>query len=149
MTVAASSSALPADNFEQHSWGQLVRGAPVHSDPSVSSDIIGYAAAGTEAQLLQRNDGWVRILDPATSREGWIYEEHITAKAGPSALEHADGRQVAALENDLDPGEVEQPRRFFKAKKSRKKLRKETMAQALALRFQVQAILARRRRGQT
>ena len=132
---ATSSAALPSDNSEQHSWGQLLRGAPVHSQPAVSSDILGYAAAGTETQLLERNHGWVRILDPATSREGWIYAEHITVKAGPDVLEHADGRQQAALEDDLDPGEVEQPRRSFKAKKARKSYAKKRWRKRLRFGF--------------
>ena len=133
--LATPSAALPSDDFEQHSWGQLVRGAPVHSAPSVSSDILGYAAAGTETQLLERKLEWLRILDPATSREGWIFEEHITVKAGPDALEQADGRQEAALGDDLDPGEVEQPRRSFKAKKSRKSYTKKRWRKRLRFGF--------------
>ena len=84
---AAPIAALPSDHPEQHSWGQLLRGAPVHSGPSVSSAILGHAAAGTEMQLLERNLGWARIRDPGTSREGWIYEEHITLKGAPTADE--------------------------------------------------------------
>jgi hypothetical protein len=118
---AAPSAALPSDHPEQHSWGQLLRGAPVHSGPSVSSAILGHAAAGTEMQLLERKLGWARIRDPGTSREGWIYEEHITVKAGPSELEHGDRRQEAAL----DPGELEQPKRSYKAKKSRQNYAKK------------------------
>ena len=118
---AAPSAAFSSDHPEQHSWGQLLRGAPVHSSPSVSSAILGHAAAGTEMQLLERKLGWARIRDPSTSREGWIYEEHITVKAGPSALEHGDGRHEAAY----DPGELEQPKRSFKAKKSRKNYAKK------------------------
>ena len=118
---AAPSAALRLDHPEQHSWGQLLRGAPVHSGPSVSSAILGHAAAGTEMQLLERKLGWARIRDPGTSREGWIYEEHITVKAGPSELEHGDRRQEAAL----DPGELEQPKRSYKAKKSRQNYAKK------------------------
>ena len=117
---AAPIAALPLDP-EQELWGQLLRGAPVHSGPSVSSAILGHAAAGTEMQLLERNLGWARIRDPGTSREGWIYEEYITIKAGPSELEHGDSRQEAAL----DPGELEQPKRSFKAKKSRQNYAKK------------------------
>ena len=29
-------------------------------------------------QLVKRELGWVRVRDPATSREGWIHQEHIT-----------------------------------------------------------------------
>ncbi len=108
---------------------------PVHSGPSVSSDIIGYAAVGTEAQLLERKLGWVRILDPSTSREGWIYGEHITVKAGPSGLGLTDGRKEAALESDLDPGEVEQPKRSFKAKKARKNYAKKRWRKRLRFGF--------------
>ena len=134
--LAASSSVLPSDSPQQHSWGKLLRGTPVHSSPSVSSDILGYATTGAEMQLLERNLGWVRILDPATSREGWIYEEHITVTVGPSTLEQV-GRQEAALETDGDPGELEQPKRSFKAKKSRKNYAKKRWRKPLrfVLRF--------------
>ena len=125
---AAPIAALPSDP-EQNSWGQLLRSAPVHSGPSVSSAILGHAAAGTEMQLLERNLGWARIRDPGTSREGWIYEEHITVKAEPSALGYGDGRQEAAS----DPGGLEQPKRSFKAKKSRKNYAKKRWRKPLRL----------------
>ena len=130
---AAPSAALPSDHPEQHSWGQVLRGAPVHSGPSVFVGHSRLCAAGTEMQLLEQNLGWARIRDPGTSREGWIYEEHITAKAGPSADEQIDGRQEAAL----DPGELEQPKRSFKAKKSRKNYAKKRWRKPLrfVLRF--------------
>ena len=94
-------------------WGELLRGAPVHSSPSVSSATLGYAAAGTEMQILERELGWVRVLDPATSREGWIYEEHVTAKESPNRLQaEATARQEAALAS-----EPEKPERAAKSKK--------------------------------
>lgn len=130
--LAASDAVLPSDNPGRgnHSWGQLLRDAPVHSGPSVSSPILGYAAANTEMQLLERNLGWVRILDPATSREGWIYEDHVTPKEGPGA-----SRQEAALESDADLGELEQPKRSFKTKKSRKNYAKKRWRKPLRFVF--------------
>ena len=59
---AAPSPASPSDYPEQHSWGKLLRGAPLHSGPSVSSAILGHAAAGTEMQLLERNLGWAESV---------------------------------------------------------------------------------------
>jgi hypothetical protein len=88
---AAPSAASPSDYPEQHSWGQLLRGAPLHSGPSVSSAILGHAAAGTEMQLLERKLGWARIRDPGTSREGWVYEDHITPVERPSATGAYEG----------------------------------------------------------
>ena len=72
----------PSVNTEQlhHPWGKLLRGASVHSAPSISSAILGHGATGTQMQLVKRELGWVRVRDPATSREGWIHEEHITVE---------------------------------------------------------------------
>jgi hypothetical protein len=67
-------------------------------------------------QILERELGWVRVLDPATSREGWIYEEHVTAKESPNRLQaEATARQEAALAS-----EPEKPERAAKSKKPRK-----------------------------
>ena len=111
----APSAASPSDYPEQHSWGQLLRSAPLHSGPSVSSAILGHAAAGTKMQLLERNLGWTRIRDPGTSREGWVYEDHITPVERPSAT----GAHEAALTSETD--EVSKPTtRSFKSKKPRK-----------------------------
>ena len=59
---AAPSAASSSDYPEQHSWGQLLRGAPLHSGPSVSSAVLGHAAAGTEMQLLERKLGWAESV---------------------------------------------------------------------------------------
>jgi hypothetical protein len=74
----SNSNTLPSVNTVQlpHPWGRLLRGASVHSAPSISSTILGYGAAGTPMHLVNRELGWVRVRDPATSREGWIHEEH-------------------------------------------------------------------------
>jgi hypothetical protein len=81
----------------------------------VSSAVLGYVAAGTEMQLLERELGWVKVLDPATARQGWIYEKHVVGKEGPEGIE-------AALANDAELGaSAEKPARSFKSQKSRKK----------------------------
>ena len=68
-------------------------------------------------QLVKRELGWVRVRDPATSREGWIHEEHITVES-PNATE-AELTPEGALASEDD--EVsEQPTRSFKSKKPRK-----------------------------
>ena len=124
---AAPSAASPSDYPEQHSWGQLLRGAPLHSGPSVSSAILGHAAAGTEMQLLERKLGWARIRDPGTSREGWVYEDHITPVQRPSAT----GGHEGALASETD--EVSKPTtRSFKSKKPRKAYKTKKSAKTYA-----------------
>jgi hypothetical protein len=135
--LAASSAVVPSDNPEQRSWGQLMRGAPVHGGPSVSSEMLGYASPGTEMQIVEWKQGWVRVIDPATSREGWIVDQNITIKEGPSGL--ATGptvhQQEAALETDADLGEPEQPKRSFNAKKPRKHYAKKRWRKRLRFGF--------------
>jgi hypothetical protein len=97
-----------------NAWGEMLRGAPIHSGPDVSSAILGYVAAGTDMQLLRRELGWVKVLDPATARQGWIYEQHIIAKAGPDAIQEVAAADEAGL------GPVDEPTQSFKSQKSRK-----------------------------
>jgi hypothetical protein len=125
-------AAQSSNNAEQLSdtWGQLLRGAPVHSGPSVSSAKLGYASAGAEMRLLERNLGWVRIMDPATAREGWIYEEHVTVKEGPG-----DSYQEAAIASEMDSVILKKPKRSFKPKKSRKNYAKKRWRKRFVLRF--------------
>jgi hypothetical protein len=73
------------------------------------------------------------VLDPATSREGWIYEDHVLAREGaselaaegpdPEAMPHS-GRE-ATLQSDGDLNEVQQPQRSFKVKKPRQRYAKK------------------------
>jgi hypothetical protein len=129
-------AAPPSNNAEQtkDTWGQLLRGAPVHGGPSVSSPKLGYASAGAEMRLLERKLGWVRIMDPATSREGWIYEEHVTVKEGPSGIAYGDNYQEAALASGADSA-TQKPKRSFKAKKSRKNHAKKRWRKRFGWRF--------------
>jgi hypothetical protein len=126
-------AALPSNQLED-TWGQLLRGAPVHSGPSVSSPKLGYASAGAEMRLLERKLGWVRIMDPATSREGWIYEEHVTVKEGPSGIAYGDNYQKAAIASGADFA-TQKPKRSFKAKKSIKNYAKKRWRKRFGWRF--------------
>jgi Bacterial SH3 domain len=107
----------PVNTAKQHPWGQMLRGAPVHSGPDVSSAVLGYAAADTEMQILERDLGWVKVLDPETARQGWIYEKHVAARPGIET----GTVQETALADDAELGASEKPARTFKSQKSRKK----------------------------
>jgi SH3 domain-containing protein len=107
---------------KQDSWGEMLRNAPVHSGPDVSSSVLGYVAAGTEMQVLERKLGWVKVLDSATARQGWVYEKHVVANEGPDGIETGPPpRQEAALTDDAEIGASEKPARSFKSQKSRRK----------------------------
>ena len=112
-----ATNTLPSIDTEHHAWGKLLRGASVHSAPSISSAILGYGAAGTPMRLVKRELGWVRVLDPATSREGWIHEEHITVESpNATGAELPPGGELGSADDEVS----EQPARSFKSKKPRK-----------------------------
>jgi hypothetical protein len=59
--------------------------ANIRSGPSASAEIIGIAHAGAEVQVASRDSGWVQIIDPWSSRTGWIYSKFLAPSAIPSA----------------------------------------------------------------
>jgi hypothetical protein len=72
--------------------------------------------------LLEREFGWVKVLDPATARQGWIYEKYVFAHVGPDGIETGtDSRQQAALAIEAELGASDDPARSFKSQKPRKK----------------------------
>jgi len=70
-------------NIGDEEWAEVSVAAKVHSAPSVSAPTIRYYRVGTELRVIHRQPGWIKIEDPATSRQGWIYEKYLTRKDGP------------------------------------------------------------------
>ena len=90
-----SEPSLPSE--EEANWVAVIRGATVHSGPSVSAPIVRYYAAGTELHLIGYMHGWLQISDPTTSQQGWIYEKYyLEAIRGP-------GQMIAALQEPAKP----------------------------------------------
>ena len=57
-------------------WFVVSRAARLHDGPSVSSPIVHLYPVGTELRSIGYQQGWFLVLDPATSRTGWIYERY-------------------------------------------------------------------------
>jgi hypothetical protein len=70
---------------------------------------------GTELKVIGHEQGWFRVLDPTTSRTGWIYERHyLAAIPGPGQIQIAMHQlatpvKVAALEPRPQP-RIQKPR---------------------------------------
>ena len=74
-----ASNAAPTGRF-------VVRSAAnIRNAPSSKSTLIGTAPAGAELEVAEREGGWVRFVDPATSHTGWIYEG-LLAPAGAQSV---------------------------------------------------------------
>ena len=65
-------------------WFVVSRAARLHAGPSVSSPITHLYPVGTELKLIGYAQGWFQVSDPATLRQGWIYEKYyLQAIRGP------------------------------------------------------------------
>ena len=96
-------------------WVVVILGATVHSGPSVSAPIVRYYSVGTELHLIDHQQGWFQVLDPATSQRGWIYEKYyLQAIRGPgqgiAALQAPPKRKVVNARNST-PHAIPQVRR--------------------------------------
>ena len=66
--------------------------ANIRSGPSSKDALIGTAPAGAELDVAEREAGWVRFVDPATSHTGWIHESLLVpfGTEVPSAVERSN-----------------------------------------------------------
>ena len=65
-------------------WFVVSRAARLHAGPSVSSRITHFYPVGSELKLVGYRQGWFLVSDPATLRQGWIYEKYyLEAIRGP------------------------------------------------------------------
>jgi hypothetical protein len=91
-SVAPSVSPVPEVENQEANWVVVIRGATLHSGPSVSAPIVRLYSVGTELHLTDYQHGWFQVLDPVTSQRGWIYEKYyLQAIRGP-------GQGIAVLQ---------------------------------------------------
>jgi hypothetical protein len=78
---------------EEANWVVVIRGATVHSGPSVSAPTVRFYPVGTELRLIGYQQGWFQVSNPATSQRGWIYETYyLQSVRGP-------GQTIATASN--------------------------------------------------
>ena len=81
-------------------WFVVSRAARLHAGPSVSSRITHFYPVGSELKLIGYEQGWFLVSDPATLRQGWIYERYyLQAIPGP-------GRTQVAVQDLPSPTRV-------------------------------------------
>ena len=73
--LASFEARLPASDHDPI-WFVVSRAARLHDGPSVSSPIVHLYPVGTELRSIGYQQGWFRVLDPTTSRTGWIYQRY-------------------------------------------------------------------------
>ncbi|HET7851435.1 MAG TPA: SH3 domain-containing protein [Methyloceanibacter sp.] len=82
-------------------WVKVIRGAMVHSGPSVSAPVVSHFAIGTELHLIDSQQGWFQVFDPATGERGWVYAKYYV-----EPIDRPSGKRVVAVQEPQAPVEA-------------------------------------------
>ena len=72
-----STPALPESH--ELTWVAVLLPAKVHTGPSVDSPISHFYAVGTPLQARRYWNDWIEVVEPGTSKWGWIYRKYLGA----------------------------------------------------------------------
>ena len=129
ITGASFEPSVPLEGKEAI-WLVVSRAARLHAGPSVSSPITHFYPVGTELKLISYAQGWFQVSDPATLRQGWIYEKYyLQAISGPGqtrvAVQDLPGptRVAFAASKPKPVSRVKKPRSQQKITKPRRQQR--------------------------
>lgn len=67
---------------DSEQWAEVVLAARAHSAASVSSPTVRHYRVGTRLKVIDRRSGWIKVIDPTTSNQGWIFEKYLMLKEG-------------------------------------------------------------------
>jgi hypothetical protein len=100
-TLAEEDQTTEARHVPSRERVKVAAAANIRSGPSASAAIIGIAHVGAEAEIAARDSEWVQIIDPASSKTGWIHSRSLVpATAGTSA--------TSPMPDEGDPAELPQ-----------------------------------------
>ena len=132
ITGGSSEPSVPLEGKEAI-WFVVSRAARLHAGPSVTSRVTHLYPVGTELKLVVYEQGWFLVSDPATLRQGWIYERYyLQAISGPGqtqlAVQGLPSPTRVALEvaKPKPVSRVKKPRPQQKITKSRPEPSKKT-----------------------
>jgi hypothetical protein len=63
-------------------WAEVVLPARAHSAASVSSPTVRRYRVGTKLKVIDRESSWIKVSDPTTGNQGWIYEKYLMLREG-------------------------------------------------------------------
>lgn len=126
VTSATFEASMPLEGKEEI-WFVVSRAARVHAGPSVSSHITHFYPVGTELKLTGYAHGWFQVSDPATLRQGWIYEKYyLQAINGPGqtrvAVQDLKPKPVSQAKKPRSQQKITKPRRQHRVRIARARI---------------------------
>jgi hypothetical protein len=95
---SAAEPETPVPDQSDAHWVKVALGARLHAGPSVSTPTISFYPVGTQLRVTAWQEGWVHIVDPTTSQQGWIYEKYVAPIDSPTSAEETPMQQLSPSE---------------------------------------------------
>ena len=90
---------------DSEQWAEVVLAARAHSAASVSSPTVRHYRVGTRLRVIDRRSGWIKVVDPTTSNQGWIFEKYLMLKEGSDNKQVEGQSQRTAQSGSQAPGD--------------------------------------------
>jgi hypothetical protein len=74
-----AAAVLPETPYHESTWVMVLLPARVHTGPSVDTPIIHFYPVGTPLRATRYQHEWFEIIEPSTSKSGWIYRKYLGA----------------------------------------------------------------------
>jgi hypothetical protein len=100
ITEKPAAAVLPETPYHESTWVMVLIPARVHTGPSVDTPISHFYPVGTPLRATRYQRDWFEIIEPSTSKTGWIYRKYLGAisdsEQSKIASQEAQGQSPAA-----------------------------------------------------
>ena len=74
-----AAAVLPGTPYHESTWVMVLLPARVHTGPSVDTPTSHFYPVGTPLRATRYQHDWFEIIEPSTSKTGWIYRKYLGA----------------------------------------------------------------------
>ena len=105
-----AAAVLPETPYHASTWVMVLIPARVHTGPSVDTPISHFYPVGTPLRATRYRSDWFEIIEPSTSKTGWIYRKYL------GAISNSEQSKIAAQGAQAQSAEISVPaKRYAKA----------------------------------
>jgi hypothetical protein len=107
-----AAAVLPETPYHESTWVMVLLPARVHTGPSVDTPISHFYPVGTPLRTTRYRRDWFEIIEPSTSKSGWIYRKYL------GAISDSEQSKIASQETQAQSAVTEAPvpaQRYVKA----------------------------------
>jgi hypothetical protein len=107
-----AAAVLPETPYHESTWVMVLLPARVHTGPSVDTPISHFYSVGTPLRTTRYRRDWFEIIEPSTSKSGWIYRKYL------GAISDSEQSKIASQETQAQSAVAEAPvpaQRYVKA----------------------------------